>query len=282
MKDFRVIEGVEDLRSFLALRGDGTVGFVPTMGSLHAGHEALMRQAARECGLVVVSVFINPLQFGPSEDFAAYPRSLSEDCRIAESAGAQVVFAPGAQEMIGKEPLTTVSVSGIGDVLCGRSRPGHFTGVATIVAVLFNIVRPDRAYFGEKDRQQLLVVGKMVRDLNFGVEIVGVPTVRDTDGLAISSRNTYLDESERVLAPAFPRALEAARRAIAGGERDAGRVRQDFEAAIAAAVGIELEYFSVCKADTLADIDRISGDVVLAAAVRIGATRLIDNLEIHV
>lgn len=283
MQLVRLVGEVRD--AVAAARKEGClVGLVPTMGFLHDGHAALIRQAAAECGYVVVSVFVNPTQFGPAEDFAAYPRDLERDLRICEEAGASVVFAPAAEEVYPAGFRTYVEVEGLSGVLCGASRPGHFRGVATVVAKLFNMVAPDRAYFGQKDYQQTLVLRCMVRDLNLPLEVVIVPTVRHADGLAMSSRNTYLNPAERAAATVLYRALETARRVIASGERDAAALRQQLLALIAAEPLAAVDYVAVSDPQTLAPLGGFrDGDTVLVAlAVKVGRTRLIDNALIPV
>src|SRR5215467_4782501 len=219
----RAVHNVNDLQK--ALESAELIGLVPTMGALHAGHEKLIETARRECGTVVVSIFVNPIQFGPSEDYARYPRTLEQDLEACARCGADLVFAPSVEDMYPLPQLAFVEVTRISEHLCGKFRPGHFRGVATVVLKLLNIVQPQRAYFGEKDLQQLQVIRRMVLDLNVPVTIVGVPTVRDPDGLALSSRNKYLSEEERRAAPALYQALQAAARRIKEGERDVTKAR---------------------------------------------------------
>lgn len=273
---------IRRLRQMLDDRAAESVGFVPTMGALHEGHLSLVRQARRDCDTVVVSIFVNPLQFGPSEDLAKYPRSLEEDVSSAFKAGADIVFNPSAEEMYPEPILTKVRVGGMEDRLCGRYRPGHFAGVATIVVKFFNIVQPQRAYFGAKDWQQLVIVRKVVCDLNLGVDIVAMPIVRDADGLAMSSRNRYLSVPEREAALVLPSAIRLAAKMIAEGERDVRTVIDVSKELIAAGPGVKLEYFSICRPDDLVPVDEISGEVLAAAAVYVGDTRLIDNMVIEV
>jgi pantoate--beta-alanine ligase len=260
-----------------ARREGQTVGFVPTMGYLHEGHLTLIRRAREESGLVVVSIFVNPTQFGPGEDFEAYPRDLERDAALAEGAGTDVLFYPPVREMYPDGYATYVTVEGMTAKLCGASRPTHFRGVTTVVAKLFHIVEPDLAFFGEKDHQQLLVIKRMVTDLNLKVTVVGVPTVREPDGLAMSSRNVYLNGSQRAAAVVLSRSLAAAREAFAAGERDpaglAALVRRMIEAEPLAAV----DYVEIYSWPDLADIGRLDRPVLLAVAVRFGRTRLIDN-----
>jgi pantoate--beta-alanine ligase len=260
------------------LRRDGTVGFVPTMGALHAGHASLVERARAEARSAVLSVFVNPLQFGPGEDYGAYPRDLERDLRLAEEWGAALVFAPGPRELLPRRPEVTVDPGPLGARLEGAVRPGHFRGVLTIVAKLLHVVRPDVAVFGQKDLQQAVLVRRMVEDLSFPVRIAVAPTVREPDGLALSSRNAYLSPAERAAAPALVRALGAGERAVLAGERRAREVRQAVLGALAEEPALNLDYAAVLRADDLAEIERVEGPVALAAAARLGRTRLIDNL----
>jgi len=260
-------------------RGDGrSVGLVLTMGALHAGHAALVRRSSSECGLTAVTVFVNPLQFGPGEDLETYPRDLDADLAAASGAGAGVVFAPSEPEMYpDRPPATRVTVSGLSDVLEGASRPGHLTGVATVVAKLFALAGPCRAYFGEKDFQQLAVVRRLAADLSFPVEVVACPTVREPDGLACSSRNARLSPEERAAAPVLHAALEEAAAAIAAGARHADRLRRLMRDRVSSEPRARLDYAEVVDAATLAPVSDVSGDVRLVVAAWIGDTRLIDN-----
>jgi pantoate--beta-alanine ligase len=262
---------------------DKTIGLVPTMGALHEGHLSLVREARRMCDTVVVSIFVNPKQFGPSEDFTRYPRDLTKDTSMLADYNVDYVFAPAVEEVYPKGFSTHVEVEGLSDQLEGAARPGHFRGVATVLTILFNIVRPDFAYFGQKDAQQTLVVRRMVRDLAFDTEIVVLPTVREESGLAYSSRNAYLTEDDRRAAPALYRALSHAESAYAEGERNGRKlaeiVRTDIERA---APSGQIEYVSVNDADTLAPLDRLEDRPVLVSlAVRFGKTRLIDNILLN-
>lgn len=281
MSDVVVVSTISDMRGLVKERMPAVVGFVPTMGALHAGHVSLIENARRDCDLVIVSIFVNPLQFGPEEDLGSYPRQPAADVEIAMGAGADKVFAPSRDELIGDEPLTSVNIAELDERLCGRSRPGHFAGVASILAKFFNIIAPDRAYFGEKDWQQFQIVRRMAHDLNYDIEIIPVSTVRDEDGLAISSRNRYLSAGERRAAVVLPRALEAARVKVEDGETRAGAIVELVKEMIATEPAVRLEYFSVCRPENLTDVDRITGDVLLAAAVNVGAARLIDNVVIR-
>jgi pantoate--beta-alanine ligase len=259
-----------------------TVGFVPTMGYLHEGHASLMRAAREHDDVVVVSVFVNPLQFGEGEDLDTYPRDLERDARVAAAEGVDLLFVPPVEEMYPEPVLTTVSVAKVSEPMEGAARPGHFDGVATVVAKLFNIVGPCRAYFGAKDFQQLAVVRRMVRDLSFPVEVVGCPTVRELDGLAMSSRNAYLTPEQREAAPVIYRALRAGAAAIAAGERDPQAVRELVAGIIEAEPLAELDYVEVVDADSLATPETLQGNLRLLAAVRFGRARLIDNVGVTV
>ncbi|BBW95853.1 pantoate--beta-alanine ligase [Geobacillus sp. FSL W8-0032] len=275
-----IIDRILDMQALMRrCRREGkTIGFVPTMGYLHEGHAALIDRAREENDVVVVSIFVNPLQFGPNEDFARYPRDFARDRRIAEQHGADVLFHPEAGEMY-PGPLTVQAVvKARTDVLCGRSRPGHFDGVATVLIKLFNIVMPDRAYFGRKDAQQVAVVDGLIRDFNFPIELVPVPTVREADGLAKSSRNVYLSPQERREAPALYQALQAAAAAVEGGERSAAAIRRLVREQIEAHTNAEIDYVDVCSYPDLAPLAVLEGTVIIAIAVRFASARLIDNL----
>jgi pantoate--beta-alanine ligase len=255
------------------------IGLVPTMGALHEGHLSLMRRARGECGYVVVSIFVNPTQFPPGEDFARYPRDLDGDVQEAGEAGVDLVFAPATEEIYPPGDATFVEVTGtLVDGMCGPHRPGHFRGVTTVCARLFNIVGPDRAYFGEKDYQQLQVIKRMVRDLRLSLEIVAAPTVREPDGLAMSSRNAYLSREERRAAALLYRALSEAKRQAEGGEREAARLLAAVKEMIATEPRVRLQYAELRDAETLAAVDRVEGAAVLAVAAFVGKARLIDNV----
>ena len=255
-----------------------SIGFVPTMGFLHAGHQSLMLAAASENDLVVVSIFVNPLQFNPGEDFEDYPRDLRRDLRMCEAAGAGIVFAPELAEMYPRPVITTVSVGALAEVLCGAARPGHFDGVATVVAKFFSIVGECAAYFGEKDFQQLAVIRRMTADLTLPVRVVGCPIVREPDGLAMSSRNAYLSEAERRQAPVLRRALDIGAGLVESGETDPDVVVAAMGAVIATAPAARLDYAAAVSAGTLRPEAPLSGDVRLLVAVRFGRARLIDNV----
>ena len=274
-----IMHTVKEVRDFVRrARAEGkTVGFVPTMGYFHEGHLSLMRRAREECGVVVVSIFVNPLQFGPREDYQRYPRDFQRDRELAEGAGVDAIFYPSVEEMYPPGYATYVEVQGITECLCGVFRPGHFRGVTTVVAKLFNIVQPDRAYFGQKDAQQALVIKKMVRDLNMDLEVVVLPTVREEDGLAMSSRNVYLSPRERQLAAAIPRSLRAAEEAYKAGERQAQKIVELVRGVLGESPGIEIEYVEVRSLPNLEPLERVEGPALLALAVRIGPARLIDN-----
>lgn len=270
---------VETIAAMKAERGKlaGSVGFVPTMGYLHEGHLVLVRHARTETLTVIASIFVNPTQFGPQEDFATYPRDPERDLALLEKENVGVVFMPSAQEMYPQGFSSSVAVEGITERLEGKPRPGHFMGVTTVVAKLFNIVQPDRAYFGQKDAQQLAVIRKMVSDLNMNLEIVAVPTVREPDGLAMSSRNAYLTPEERKAAPVLWKALCLARGHWENGEKDVARLRQEMTTLIEREPFAQIEYVSIADPDTLEELTKIAEPALVSLAVRIGGTRLIDN-----
>jgi pantoate--beta-alanine ligase len=278
------VTGIGELRTTLDFeRSVGrSIGFVPTMGYLHEGHASLMRRASEETDVVVASIFVNPLQFGAGEDLDAYPRDLGRDVALAAEAGVDLLFVPEAAEMYPRPILTTVSVAEVSERLEGATRPTHFAGVATVVAKLFNIVGACRAYFGEKDFQQLAVVRRMVADLSFPVDVVGCPTVREADGLAMSSRNAYLTADERAAAPVVHQALRAGVAAVQGGESDPAAVRALMADVVGKEALGELDYVAVVEADSLAVPDTLSGNLRLLAAVRFGRARLIDNVGVTV
>lgn len=275
---------IAEIREFVrSARSAGkTVGLVPTMGYFHAGHLSLMREARQTCDTVVVSLYVNPMQFGPKEDLAQYPRDFERDCAMAREVGVDAVFAPGDREMYPQGFSTYVEVTGLTDALCGQSRPGHFRGVTTVVTKLFNIVTPDRAFFGRKDAQQALVIRRMAGDLNMNLEVIILPTVREEDGLAMSSRNVYLTGEQRRDAPVLYRSLCAFRDAVAGGERDAGKLRRMMRDMIAAVPGARPDYVEVLGVPGLQPLETLQGAVIAALAVRFGNTRLIDNVIMEV
>src|SRR5262245_2151038 len=280
----RVVTTVEAVRQGVAAARQGglTVGLVPTMGALHDGHVSLIRAARAETGFVVVSIFVNPTQFGPSEDLSRYPRQLEQDLEICGQESVDLVFAPDDAQVYPPGFRTFVDVQGLQDVLCGASRPGHFRGVATVVLKLFNMVQPDVAYFGQKDAQQARIIRQMVDDLNVPVRLRICPIVREADGLALSSRNQYLDPTQRRQATALYRALAEAREQIEAGERDAATIQRLLATRIQNAPGAALDYAAVVDADSLGPLDRLRGEVLLALAVRFDGTRLIDNVQLRV
>lgn len=274
MRVIDTVAGMHDARRALV----GSVGLVPTMGFLHEGHLSLVRASRAENAHTVVSVFVNPTQFGPSEDFATYPRDVERDLALLRAEGVDVVYAPTVAEMYPAGYSTYVEVGGVTERLEGAARPGHFRGVATVVAKLFAAVQPDRAYFGQKDAQQCAVIRKMVADLNFALEVRAMPTVREPDGLALSSRNVYLGREERAAALSLSRGLFAARDAWAAGERDADRLREIVREHVAAEPLVRLEYVSVAEAATLEEAAAVDGPALVSLAARVGRTRLIDNV----
>jgi pantoate--beta-alanine ligase len=276
----QVVEPILKVRA-LRQKLSGTVGFVPTMGYLHEGHLALVKQARIENSAVIVSIYVNPTQFGPREDFGAYPRDLNRDLELLKEGGVDIVFIPSDNEIYSPEFSTWVDVENVSERLEGASRPGHFRGVATIVAKLFNIVQPTKAYFGQKDAQQVMVIKRMVADLNMAIEIVVVPTVREGDGLAMSSRNIYLSPEERRAAIVLFRALTLARQLRLGGEKDAGRIRRQMIALIEKEPLAKTDYVSIADAETMEELNSIDRSALASLAVRIGKTRLIDNMSLE-
>ena len=274
-----VIKTVREIREHVrAWRNEGlSVGLVPTMGFLHEGHRSLIERAVAENDRVVVSVFINPIQFAPNEDLESYPRDIEADRALCTDAGAAMIFNPEPAEMYPQGFCTAVDMNGLKFELCGKSRPIHFSGVCTVVTKLFNIVGPDRAYFGQKDAQQLAIIRRMVRDLNMPLEVVGCPIVREEDGLAKSSRNTYLNEQERAAALILSKTIFLGQKLVDEGERDAKKLIAAMEANIATEPLARIDYVDVVDAENIERIDRLEGDVLVAMAVYIGKTRLIDN-----
>jgi len=261
---------------------DRTIGLVPTMGALHEGHLSLVREARRMCDKVIVSVFVNPTQFGPAEDFEHYPRDLTKDTALLTDYNVDYIFAPSPEEIYPRDFSTYVNVGGLSKLLEGESRPGHFRGVATVVAILLNTVRPDFAFFGQKDAQQAVIIKRMVRDLAFDTEIVVLPTVREDSGLAISSRNLYLDEEEQRSATVIHRALKQAKEAFKKGERHPGRLADIVRTTIETEPRVRVDYVSVVDAETLEKLDRVDDRLTLiAVAAYVGKTRLIDNIIIN-
>lgn len=254
-----------------------SVALVPTMGYLHEGHKSLMERARKENDKVVVSIFVNPMQFGPNEDLESYPRDLDRDSKICEAAGVDLIFHPEVEEMYGPDFHAYVDMHTLPEKLCGASRPVHFRGVQTVVSKLFHIIPADRAYFGQKDAQQLAIIRRMVMDLNFDIEIIGCPIIREEDGLAKSSRNTYLSEEERKQAVILNQSLEAAMDVINAGEKDAAKVKQIIIDKLHTCPLAKIDYVEVVSFDTIQPIEKVEGAVLIAIAVYIGTTRLIDN-----
>jgi pantoate--beta-alanine ligase len=279
MKVAKTIESVRNLVKAARSKGE-IIGFVPTMGALHIGHISLIEAAAKKCDFVVVSIFVNPTQFGPGEDFEKYPRPLKADLEICRKAGVDVVFAPSPQQMYPGENLTWVNVEKLTEQLCGRFRPGHFSGVTTVCAKLFNIVAPDIAFFGQKDAQQAIVIKRMVTDLNMPLEIVVCPTVRQADGLAVSSRNQYLTRQQKKNAPLIYKSLQKCQKLIEDGVADSKTIINQMRKILQQAPSIKIEYISIVDADTLQELKKITGKVLTAVAVKIGSTRLIDNIVV--
>jgi|SRR5271157_5315 len=274
----RIITSISEMQTAARqLRCDGTLGLVPTMGALHAGHLSLIAAAKRECTHVAATIFVNPLQFGPGEDFDRYPRTFKSDCAALAAAGVDILFAPTAVTLTPDGATTFVEVAGISDRLDGAHRPGHFRGVATIVAKLFNIVAPNRAYFGQKDAAQLAVLRAMVRDLNYPVQLIACPIVREPDGLALSSRNRYLTTEQRVRATILHRALDAAAELHARGERSSRALIKAMQQMLATEPSVIVEYATVVDPDTLLPLADTTSGALIAVATRLGETRLIDN-----
>jgi pantoate--beta-alanine ligase len=280
----QVVSTIDDVRHAVreARAKNVTVGLVPTMGALHAGHVSLIEAARHETGYVVVSIFVNPTQFGPQEDLERYPRPLENDLEKCGNHGVDLVFVPDAATMYPEGFRTFVEVEEMQDVLCGAARPGHFRGVATVVLKLFNILQPDIAFFGQKDAQQAQIIRQLVNDLNVPVRLRVCPIIREPDGLAMSSRNQYLDSAQRKQAPALFLALEEVRRRVEKGERDARVLREVLAARIASTPGAVLDYAALVDGNTLRPISKLNGEVLVALAVKFGSTRLIDNLILTV
>jgi pantoate--beta-alanine ligase len=278
----RVIRGVRQMQNVAlsARRSGKTIGLVPTMGALHEGHLSLIRQARRDNDLVVVSIFVNPAQFGPGEDFKKYPRNLVKDAKLCRAEGADIIFYPDKKEVYPPGYRTYIEVEGLSDVLCGRSRPGHFKGVATIVAKFFNIVQPDTAYFGQKDAQQSVIIKRMAEDMNMPVKVMVMPTVREPGGLALSSRNTYLNSKQKRDAFILSRSLDFAGYLIRNGLRDTNRIIVAMKKLICKKRSISVDYISIVDYETLEPLKRIKGKCLIALAARVGKTRLIDNIVV--
>jgi pantoate--beta-alanine ligase len=275
----QVVQKISDLRA-LRQKLSGTVGFVPSMGYLHEGHLALVKQARRENAAVIASIYVNPTQFGPREDFGAYPRDLDRDLELLAKEGTDIVFVPLDDEVYPPVFSSWVDVEKVTERLEGASRPGHFRGVATMVTKLFNIVQPTRAYFGQKDAQQVMVIKRMVADLNMDLEVVIVPTVRENDGLAMSSRNVYLNPGERQAAAILFKALTLAQQLRRGGEKDAEKIRRQMAALIQKEPLAHVDYISIADAETLHELNSLDRPAVAFLAVKIGKTRLIDNMPL--
>jgi pantoate--beta-alanine ligase len=275
-----VTKTIEEVRSLVsAARSTGKrIGLVPTMGALHIGHISLIEAAVKDCDFVVVSIFVNPTQFGPGEDFEKYPRPFEADLKICRQAGADVIFAPTPAEMYPRENLTWVTVEQLTEPLCGRSRPGHFRGVTTVCSKLFNIVTPGVAYFGQKDAQQAIVIKRMVADLNMPLEIIVCPTVREPNGLAVSSRNQYLSEQQRTDAANIYKSLQTCRKLIEAGTTDTHKIIAEMQKILKQIPSGQIEYVSIVDAETLQSIEKIAGEVLAAVAVKVGPARLIDNI----
>jgi pantoate--beta-alanine ligase len=275
-----VVTGIAELRERLRQprRQGDSIGLVPTMGALHAGHAALLHKARLENRLVVASIFVNPLQFDRKEDLETYPRTMDQDLLVAGACGVDLIFSPAAAELYPGEQAAFVDLPRLSAHLCGQFRPGHFQGVATVVLKLLNIVQPDRAYFGEKDAQQLAIIRRMVRDLDVPVSIVPVATVREPDGLALSSRNKLLTPAQRRIAPVLSRALSEAVRRMEAGEGSVAAIRHDVLSLFAAYPELRVEYFEIVDPETLAPVEHVNGRVLIAGAIWLGSTRLIDNI----
>jgi pantoate--beta-alanine ligase len=276
----RICDTIEDMRAACraARRGGKRLGFVPTMGALHEGHLSLVRAARASCDAVAASIFVNPMQFGPNEDLAKYPRSFERDRELLEKEGAELLFAPSVEEMYPAGAVTWVTVEGLSSKLDGRSRPGHFRGVTTVVAKLFHIVEPDAAFFGQKDAAQVAIVRRMVRDLNLPVEIVACPIVREPDGLAMSSRNAYLDPQQRKQALVLHRGLLQVKKSWEEGEREAGKLLTVGRDELAAEKSVRLDYLEIVDSDSLDPVENTAGGALVAVAAFVGMTRLIDNI----
>ncbi len=276
----KVCSTIEEMRAAcLAVRRDrARLGVVPTMGALHEGHLSLVRAARKSCDVVAASIFVNPTQFGPNEDLAKYPRSFERDCELLQKDEVQLLFAPSVEEMYPAGAVTWITVEGLSDKLDGRSRPGHFRGVTTVVAKLFHIIEPNAAFFGQKDAAQVAVIQRMIRDLNFAVEIIVGPIVREPDGLAMSSRNAYLDSQQRKQALVLHRSLTSVEKLAHQGERSAARLIATAREELATEPGVRLDYFEIVNPETLDPVESISTGSLAAVAAFVGATRLIDNV----
>ena len=277
MEIIRTVNEMKELSSRSRKAGK-TIALVPTMGFFHEGHLSLMREGRKRGDLLIISLFVNPTQFGPKEDFKNYPRDFERDRKMAEGVGVDILFAPEASDMYPPDHQTIVRVEKVTQNLCGRSRPTHFQGVTTVVLMLFEMVMPHVAIFGEKDYQQLATIQQMVRDLHLSVEVLGMPTVREADGLAMSSRNKYLQPDERKAARSLYRSLQEVKELLQKGERKADRILDEVNGILQSEPLVRIDYVQICDAHTLQDVDRVEGDVVVALAAYLGKTRLIDNL----
>ena len=279
----KVISSLSEMQALSesARKADRRIGFVPTMGFLHEGHLSLMRKARKDCDIVVVSVFVNPTQFGPNEDYDRYPRDVEGDRKKCDSAGVNVLFMPSAADMYPRNAVVSVSVDGVSDVLEGAARPGHFRGVATVVAKLFNIVKPHAAFFGQKDFQQSVVIKRMVKCLNMDVDVIVFPTVREQDGLAMSSRNSYLSADERRSAASVYRALTAGEALVMSGARDPVKLKDEIRSVLLKEKGVDIDYVEIADPESLTPLVIVKTPAVILAAVRLGRTRLIDNILIQ-
>lgn len=278
-----VVQKIQEMKEIVKrLKKEGkSIGFVPTMGYLHEGHLSLVRLSKQQNDITIMSIFVNPIQFGPNEDYDRYPRDFERDKSLAEKEGVDYIFYPSVEEMYPEDFKTVVSVKKITEIMCGKSRPGHFDGVATVVLKLFNIVNPDRAYFGQKDAQQLAVIKQMVKDLNLDVEIIPCPIVREQDGLAMSSRNVYLSEEERKSAAVLYRALNLAKEMIEKGEKDVSSIKRAMEEMILKEKYTKIDYIEFVNNETFEIISKVEGKVLIALAVFVGKTRLIDNIVVE-
>jgi len=278
-----ILDTIEKMRRAcrLARRAGKRLGFVPTMGALHEGHLSLIRAAKAQCGAVAASIFVNPLQFAPTEDLAKYPRRFERDCELLRNEGVDLLFAPTVEEMYPEKMITYVTVEGLSDKLCGKSRPGHFRGVTTVVAKLFHIVEPEAAFFGQKDAVQAVLIRRMVKDLSLPVEIVVCPIVREPEGLAMSSRNAYLDAQQRQQALVLSRSLQEVERLFRAGERDAGRLVAAGKRVFAQEPSVRLDYLEIVDSETLNPLTQITRPALAAVAAFVGSARLIDNLALQ-
>src|SRR5437899_2444303 len=280
----KICRTIQDMRAVCGIaHGTGKcLGLVPSMGALHEGHLSLVRAAKGQCDVVAVSIFVNPTQFGPNEDFGKYPRTFDQDCVLLEKEDVDLIFAPSVDEMYPPNAVTVVTVEGLSDKLCGKSRPGHFRGVTTVVSKLFHIIEPDVAFFGQKDAAQAAIIRRMVRDLNMPVEIVVCPIVREPDGLAMSSRNSYLDPQQRQSALVLHRSLMRIRELFGNGERSSAKLIATAKEILAGWPSVRLDYFEIVNPDTLESVDNVSHGALVALAAFVGSTRLIDNIPLNV